>query len=163
MTCHIGTSCRVLRVGQTMKYSQELVIARPIGRVIELFDEPTITPLWREGLLCIEPLTGAPGEPGSTSKWWFQVGERMVEMIETVTVHNLPQELSMTYEGPATIHSVRNSFQEIDAYSTRWRVETDIQFTGFMKLLKVVTAGLYKLETQKIMQVFKDFAETHSG
>ena len=91
-----------------MKYTVEIEINKPVDRVIELFDNPDNMDKWMEGLQSFEPISGVPGQPGATSKLKFKMGKREIEMIETVTVRNLPDEFSGNYEGKGFFNTVRN-------------------------------------------------------
>lgn len=57
-----------------MQYTQEMVVEVPLGRFVELFDDPTNLPKWQEGLLSFEPLSGTPGQVGATSRLTFRQG-----------------------------------------------------------------------------------------
>ena len=81
-----------------MKYTVELDINLPIDRVIELFDNTENMYEWMEGLQSFESLEGTPGQVGAKSKMVFISGKREIEMVETITVKNLPDEFSAIYE-----------------------------------------------------------------
>jgi len=81
-----------------MKYTSEIEINSPVDRVIELFDNPNNMDKWMKRLQSFEPISGKPGEVGAKSRLKFKMGNREIEMIETVTVRNLPDEFSGTFE-----------------------------------------------------------------
>ncbi len=83
-----------------MKYSVEIDVNVPRHRFVELFDDPQNLPKWQQGLLSIEHLSGAPGQPGAKSRLLFAFGKRTMEMIETITKRDLPTEFNGTYEAP---------------------------------------------------------------
>lgn len=81
-----------------MKYTNEVIINAPVNRVIELFDNADNMKEWQPGLVSFEHLSGTPGQVGAKSKLKYKMGNREIEMIETITVKNLPEEFSGTVE-----------------------------------------------------------------
>ena len=94
-----------------MKYTVSIDINKPLGEVVELFDNPENLKHWMKGLQSFEHLSGTPGQPGAKSKLVFQTGSRRLEMIETVTSRNLPKEFSGTYEAGGVFNIVSNYFE----------------------------------------------------
>ena len=45
------------------------------------------------------------------------MGKREIDMIETITVKNLPKEFSATYEAKGVWNEMKNYFEEIDENS----------------------------------------------
>lgn len=142
-----------------MKYSTEIEINLPVARVIELFDDPENLKHWQPGLKSFEHLSGTPGQPGAKSKLLFQMGNREIEMIETVTVRNLPQEFSGTYEADGVFNIVKNYFVPIDENRTKYISEQEFQFKGFMKIMGWLMPGMFKKQSQVFLENFKNFAE----
>lgn len=142
-----------------MKYSTEIDVNLPVARVIELFDDPENLKHWQPGLKSFEHLSGTPGQPGAKSKLLFQMGNREIEMIETVTVRNLPQEFSGTYEADGVFNIVKNYFVPIDENRTKYISEQEFQFKGFMKIMGWLMPGMFKKQSQVFLENFKNFAE----
>lgn len=143
-----------------MKYTVDIVINKPIDEVIALFDNPENMSKWMEGLQSFEHLSGTPGEPGAKSKLVFNTGGRRMEMIETVTVRNLPHEFSGTYEVKGVYNIVKNFFEPVNENQTRYSTEQEFQFKGFMKLLGWLMPGAFKKQSMKYLTDFKRFAES---
>ena len=97
-----------------MKYSVEIEINLPYKRVLELFDSTKNLFKWQPGLISFDHISGTAGEVGAKSKLLYKMGSREIEMIETITVKNLPDEFSRTYEANGVWNEVKNYFQEID-------------------------------------------------
>jgi hypothetical protein len=144
-----------------MKYSCELEIKLPRTRVIELFDNPDNLSKWQPGLLRFEPLSGTPGQPHAKSKLTYRQGKGEFVLIETITVRDLPEEFSGTYESKLGTSTVRNRFVE-SGTSTRWLLDTEFQGVGIMKLLAPLMSGAIRKETLKMGKAFKIFAESQS-
>lgn len=96
-----------------MKYTQEIIINKPIKEVVALFDNPNNLYEWMEGLQKFEHLSGTPGEPGAKSKLLFKMGNREIEMIETITARDLPTKFSGTYEANGVFNIQKNKFISI--------------------------------------------------
>lgn len=142
-----------------MNYTLEIDINLPRTKVIELFDNPDNLKHWQPGLVSFEPLSGKPGEIGAKSKLKYKMGKREIEMIETITARNLPDEFSGIYEAKGVWNENKNYFSEVDENTTKWTSEVDFQFSGFMKLIGMLMPGSFKKESCKYMENFKAFAE----
>ncbi|MCE3295949.1 MAG: superfamily protein [Crocinitomicaceae bacterium] len=112
-----------------------------------------------EGLQSFEHLSGTPGEVGSKARMQFQMGKRNIEMIETVTVRNLPHEFSGTYDAKGVHNIVKNYFKAIDDKTTLYTTDQEFQFKGFMKLIGALMPGAFKKQSMKYLHDFKNFAE----
>lgn len=82
-----------------------------------------------------------------------------MEMIETVTVRNLPHEFSGTYEAKGVYNIVSNKFVSISNNKTKLTNEQEFQFKGFMKIVAFIMQGAFKKQSLKYMTAFKTFAE----
>lgn len=143
-----------------MKYTVEIEIDLPVDRVVELFDNPDNLKHWQPGLQSVEPLSGTPGQPGAKSRLKFQMRKRDIEMVETITVRNLPEEFSGTYEAKGVFNHVKNRFIPISENKTRYVSEQEFQFKGFMKLFGMLMPGAFRKQSQQYLQNFKQFAES---
>lgn len=144
-----------------MKFKCSVDINAPINRVVELFDNPDNLKEWQDGFVSFEPLSGTPGEPGAKSLLKYKHGKREMELIETITLRNLPEEFSGTYEHKHMDNSVKCSFISLSENETRWEYHVNyIKFKGFMpKLMAFLMPNLSKKYTQKWLDQFKAFVE----
>ncbi|WP_447637419.1 SRPBCC family protein [Flavobacterium microcysteis] len=145
-----------------MKYTVEIEIDKPIDRVIELFDNTDTMKQWMEGLQSVEHLSGTPGQPGAKLKLKFKMGSREFEMIETVTVRNLPDEFTGTYEANGVLNTVKNSFIKLSDAKTKYVTENEFQLKGFMKVMAFLMPGAFKKQSLKFMEAFKKFVESQN-
>ena len=143
-----------------MKYTLEIEIDKPVDEVIELFDNPDNMGKWMDGLLSFEPLSGTPGQPGAKSRLKFKMGKREIEMIETITTRNLPDEFSGTYEAKGVFNILKVTFVKVSDTKTKYITEEEFQFKGFMKLMAFFMPGAFKKQSFKYMTAFKNFAES---
>lgn len=142
-----------------MHYKVEIEIDLPRDKVIELFDSTENLFKWQEGLQSFEAISGEPGQPGAKSKLIFKMGKRNMELIETITVRNLPDEFSGTYDAKGVHNIVKNYFIELGPDRTKWESENEFQFKGFMKIIAFLMKGAFPKQSLKYMHNFKAFAE----
>lgn len=142
-----------------MKYTCEIKINKPVDEVVAKFDNIDNMKHWMEGLQSFEHLSGTLGEPGSTAKMSFQMGKRTIEMIETVTVRNLPHEFSGTYDAKGVHNIVKNYFKPVDENTTLYITEQEFRFKGFMKIIAALMPGAFKKQSMKYLHNFKGFVE----
>jgi carbon monoxide dehydrogenase subunit G len=145
-----------------MKYTTEIEINKPVEKVIELFDNPENMKKWMNGLQSFEPLSGKAGQPGAKSKLIYKMGNHEIEMIETITVRNLPDEFSGTYEAKGVFNIVKNSFISISDNTTKYLTENEFQFKGFMKIIALLMPGAFKKQSLKYLIDFKNFVESQN-
>ncbi|MEW5676969.1 SRPBCC family protein [Flavobacterium enshiense] len=147
-----------------MKYTCEIEINQPINKVIELFDNPENLPLWMEGLESFEHLSGQPGHPGAKSKLKFKMGKREMEMTETITTRNLPDDFSGYYEMDGVINHIKNSFVTVTENKTRYITENEFVFKKnlAMKIFAFLMPGMFKKQSMKYLESFKKFAESQA-
>lgn len=87
------------------------------------------------------------------------MGKREIEMIETITKRNLPDEFAGTYEAKNVFNIISNKFIEMDQGKTKWVAHNEFILKGFMKLFGLFGPGMFKKQTMKYMKQFKSFAE----
>lgn len=141
-----------------MKYTVEITIDLPRERVIELFDSVDNMYKWQAGLVSFDNLEGEPGQVGTRSRLLYKMSGREVKMIETITVRNLPDEFSGTYEAKNVWNLVENRFYD-EGGRTRWESTNEFKMSGFMKLIAIFMKGAFPKESLKQMNQFKTFAE----
>lgn len=142
-----------------MKYKISIDIDLPVERVIELFDNPENMKEWQPGLISFEPVSGTPGQPGAKSKLRYIMGNKEVEMIETILTRDLPKEFSGTYEAQGVYNKIVNNFIPLSESKTRWEAENEFRFAGMMKVIAFLMPGAFKKQSMKYLELFKEFAE----
>ena len=142
-----------------MQYQIETIINLPRERVIELFDSFENLKAWQEGLVSHEPISGEPGQAGAKTRLLYDMGRRRVEMVETIITRNMPDEFSATYDASGVHNIVRNFFYD-EGETTRWVLDTEFQFSGFMRIMSFfMGSGTFRKQTRTTMEAFKQFAE----
>ena len=142
-----------------MQYTVEIDIDLPRSRVIELFDSTENLYMWQKGLQRFESISGEPGQPGAKSKMVYKMGKRNMELVETITKRDLPDEFHCTYETKGVFNVVTNRFSEAGPDKTRWESENEFRFSGFMKVIGLLMKGAFPKQSLQYMQDFKAFAE----
>lgn len=142
-----------------MKYSSEIEINKPLDSVIELFDNPNNMEKWMKGLQSFESISGNPGQIGAKSRLKFKMGKREIEMIETITVRNLPAEFSGTYEAKGVFNVVKNKFISLPDGKTKYISEQEFRFSGFMKIIGFLMPSAFKKQSMQYLVDFKKFVE----
>ncbi|MFN1836129.1 SRPBCC family protein [Balneola sp. MJW-20] len=146
-----------------MKYKLEVDIDLPRNEVILLFDNPDNLSKWQEGLISFEQLEKTDDRVGSTAKLLYDMNGRRIEMKETITKYDLPDEFSGTYEADGMWNGQRNLFIELNEKQTRWVSESEFKGTNLiMKIMTWLMPGAFKKQSYKYMIAFKDFAESQS-
>jgi hypothetical protein len=142
-----------------MNYTCEIVIDKPRDEVIKLFDNPDNMKYWQKGLISFEHVSGEPGKRGAESILKYNMGNRKVEMIETITFNNLPDEFHANFIANGVTNIQKNYFKDENG-KTRWISESEFKFSGFMKLLSFFMGkGAFKKQSISFMEDFKAFAE----
>lgn len=157
----ISTLVYTLHCPLFMKYSVDIIIDQPVSKVVELFDNPDNMGKWMDGFVSFEHLEGNPGHPGAKSRLKFNSGGREMEMIETITVRNLPQEFTGTYETKGVYNIVKNQFIALPGNRTHYISEQEFQFTGFLKIVAFLMPGAFKKQSKKYLENFKKFVESN--
>lgn len=144
-----------------MKYRCEIEIERPIHKVVGLWCDESSFDQWQDGFQSIEHLQGEPEVVGSKSKIVYQQGKRKIELLETIVSNNLPHEKKALYEHVHMVNTQTTKFIQVSDKKTRFISEVEYtKFKGVVpKLLSILFPGMFKRQSQKWMNQFKDFAE----
>ena len=83
------------------------------------------------------------------------------QVIETVTVRDLPNEFSGTFEAKGMHMTVKKHFMKAGPDKTRWVSENEAKVSGFfMRLMTIVMPNCFRNVSFKYMKNFKAYAET---
>lgn len=143
-----------------MKYTTQVTINLSREKVIELFDSTENLYKWQPGLLKFEHLSGEPGQRGAKSRMVYEARKGELEMVETITKRDFPDEFHGTYEARGVFNQVSNYFSEPEPGTTVWRTENIFKFRGMMALMAPFMKKAFTHNTLLTMERFKVFAET---
>ncbi|MHA7058104.1 SRPBCC family protein [Aquimarina sp. M1] len=142
-----------------MEYTHKIEIALPRDQVIAKFESDANMKHWQKGFVGMEHLSGKKGETGATSKLTYQMGNREIEMIETITLLDLPDAFHLTFDAKNVYNIQENYFEELPNGHTRWSCKNRFRFSGFMKVMGFLMPGAFKKQSLCYMHDFKAFAE----
>ncbi len=143
-----------------MIYTNEVIINSPIDKVVRLFDNTENMYEWMEGVQSHDFIKGEPGAVGSTMNMHFKVGKNSFDILETILENNLPEVFAATYETKYSKNTNSISFVKVDEISTKYFVETKVETRGvMMKVMTFCMPNMFKKQSQKYLDSFKDFVE----
>ncbi len=142
-----------------MKYTIDIIINAPRSEVIRLFDNTENMYKWQPDLQSFEHISGEPGQEGSKSRLIYDMNGKEIEMIETITKRNLPDEFNGTYEAKGVFNHQVNRFEDLGE-KTRWTTVSEFRFTGVYALFFPLMKGSFKKQTCSYLERFKDFVES---
>ncbi|MDH5413588.1 MAG: SRPBCC family protein [Flavobacteriaceae bacterium] len=143
-----------------MKYTTEIIIELPRKEVIKKLDSTENIKHWQRGLISADHLSGKPGETGAKMNLKYKMGKREMEMIETITKSNFPDEFHAHYDAKGVHNIQENFFEDTAEGHTKWISKSEFQFEGFMmKMMGFLMPGAFKKQSMKYAVDFKNFAE----
>ena len=143
-----------------MQYTTEILIDKPISEVIKKFNSADNLKHWQEGLVSTEHISGIPNQLGAKMKLNFSFGKRKMEIIETITKQEFPNELHVTYTTKGVRNVQENHFKALENNTTKWTSITDCQPTSFkISLMLFLMPSAFKKQTETYMTNFKKFVE----
>ncbi|GAA4356032.1 SRPBCC family protein [Kangiella marina] len=143
-----------------MQYKLDIIINKPVGEVVTLFDNPDNLKEWQPELVSFQHLSGEEGQPGAKSSIVYLMGKRECEMVETIETRNLPEDFTATYETKGVINRMENRFKPVGSDQTHWTTINEFTFTSLtMKFMGFFMKKAFPKQTMSYMQQFKDFAE----
>lgn len=153
-----------------MKYTVSIEIAMPQAEVAQLLADPAHIPKWLRGVVLHEPLSGAHGQVGTTSRIVMELGQQTFEATETITrrepadLRRIPEGSAVHFEreiiGAGMWSAVRDRLTEAGPATTLWVSENEYRFSGLlMRLVGLLMPGTFRKQSHQHMQDFKAFAE----
>ncbi|MCF4102483.1 SRPBCC family protein [Gillisia sp. M10.2A] len=142
-----------------MNYSKEIIIHAPREEVVAKLKNPKNFKHWQKGFISYKHITGIQGKPDARSRLKYKMGNRKIEMIETIIKENSPNELHLSYDAQGVFNIQKNYFEVESENATLWISYNDFEFSGFMKILGTLMPGIFKKQSLKYMQDFKAFVE----
>jgi hypothetical protein len=143
-----------------MKYTSEVIIKLPREKVLELFDNEENLFKWQKGLVSFEHISGEKGEEGAVSKMQYKTKKREMILQETIVKKRLPEHLNFLYETKGVKNWNDNHFIALSGNETRWTQSNVFKTKGVITVFAVIAPGIFKKQTLKSMNDFKEFAES---
>uniref|UniRef100_UPI00404B7C87 SRPBCC family protein n=1 Tax=Gelidibacter sp. TaxID=2018083 RepID=UPI00404B7C87 len=143
-----------------MNYTTEIIVEVPLDTFVKIMDNPENMKHWQRGLISFEHISGTPGEFGAKMKLNFKMGKRHLELIETITKRNFPNEFHAFYSTKGADNFQENYFEETPEGFTKWTSKSEFVPLGLtMKLLTVFMKSVFKKQSLQYMKDFKNYAE----
>lgn len=144
-----------------MKYTIEVLIKSPREEVIKKLDNIDNIKHWQRGLVSAEHMSGTPGEVGAKMKLSYKFGKRQMDLIETITKRDFPNEFNATYETKDMHNAQQNIFEETPEGYTKWTSHSEFIPSSFLlRVMVFLMPGAFKKQSKKYLEDFKDFVET---
>jgi hypothetical protein len=127
---------------------------------MELINDPEKMKDWQPSLKSYEFVSGEPGKVGAKMKLVHQHGKKPMEMMETI-LEAEDYYFKALYETKGVENIMVAKFTKENENTTQWETEQQFKFSSlFMKIIGFVFKGAFPRQTEKIMQQFKDYAES---
>lgn len=144
-----------------MKFTCSIDINLPINKVAFLFEDEDSAKHWQDNFESITLISGEKRIPGSKYRMLYG-GKRPFELIETLQIYEMPYRFKGLYEHEKMTNTMDNHFEVLSENTTRWTA--DIEYTilkGPIKLFAWLMPGMFKKQTQKWLDQFKQYAEAY--
>lgn len=128
-----------------MQLSLEMILKRPAADVWRAFDDPVNLKVWQPSLVAYEPLSGPPGEIGSTARLTFHERGFTVAVVQTVTLRRPPHEFAAIFDHAQGRGMMAHQFFDLADGSTRWVAGITVQLKGMLRLL----AGAFRGQAER--------------
>lgn len=143
-----------------MKYTTEILIKKPLLEVIKKLNNTDNLKHWQEGLVSTAHISGIPNELGSKMRLNYRFGNREMEILETITKQNFPNEFHATYTTKGIRNIQENYFKPLEANITKWVSVNEFQTTNFkMSMMLFFMPKAFKKQTKTYLKNFKNFVE----
>lgn len=143
-----------------MQYTTEILIKKPISEVIRKLNSADNWKHWQEGLVSIAHISGVPNELGAKMKLNYRFGNRIMEISETVTKQDFPNEFHATYTTKGVRNIQENYYKPTEDGFTKWISKNEFEPTNFkMSMMLFFMPRAFKKQTETYMKNFKNFVE----
>jgi len=144
-----------------MKFTCSVDVNLPLDKVAFLFEDEDSAKHWQDHFESITLISGEKRVPGS--KYRIQYGgKRPFELIETLLIYEMPYRFKGLYEHKKMSNTMDNRMEVLTENTTRWTAE--IEYTimkGPLKFFAWLMPGMFKKQTQKWLDQFKQYAEQY--
>ncbi len=103
-----------------MKFKTVIDINQSKLKTVEIFEKPDNMKYWQDGFESFKHISGEENQPGSKYRILYDMGKRgKMELIETLLEYNMPDSMYAEFDHSHMRNTVRVTFQELDASTTR--------------------------------------------
>ncbi|WP_395373712.1 SRPBCC family protein [Marinicella sp. W31] len=147
-----------------MKFSASVDIDQPIDKVAALFADPSNLKDYHPGFLRKKLISGTAGEKGAVSMMYYQFRKHEMELKETILCNDLPESFNGLYEHKHMDNTMKSTFVALNDQQTRYTAEIHYTRIAWVmpRLMTILFPNMFKKQTQKWLNSFKDFVESRS-
>jgi len=139
----------------------DIEIDAPRELVAELYSDASNNPKWMDDLERNEPISGVPGEPGSSYRMVSRDSD--MHFVVTVVSVQLPENVRLHLEWKRSTVDINVDFIQLDTNLTRFVSTEDFRFSGFLpRLGGLLARSAIRAAHRRHMEGFKRFAERQS-
>ncbi len=143
-----------------MLYTTEIIVKVPLDVFVKKMNNIDNLKHWQKGLQSTEHISGNPGDLGSKIKLNYKFDKRKMEIIETITKSDFPNEFHATYTTKGMNNVQKNYFSETSDGHTKWTSVNEFTPLSFsMRVMLFLMPSAFKKQSIKYMRDFKNFAE----
>lgn len=143
-----------------MLYTTEIIVKVPLDVFATKMNNIDNMKHWQSGLQSTEHISGHPGELGSKIKLTYKFDKRNMEIIETITKSDFPNEFHAIYTTKGMNNIQKNYFSETSDGYTKWTSKSEFTPLSFaMRIMLFLMPSAFKKQSLKYMKAFKNFAE----
>jgi len=143
-----------------MKYSTEIKVNAPLEECIKKMDSVENMKHWQRGLVSVAHISGDLGQLGAKMQLTFKLGNRKMQVIETITKRNFPKEFHANYTTKSMHNVQENYFEKTSDGFTKWiSVSEFFPLDFMMRCMLFIMPKAFKKQSLKYMQDFKNFVE----
>ncbi|WP_459212299.1 SRPBCC family protein [Aquimarina rhabdastrellae] len=142
-----------------MKYTHAIELELSRDQVLQKFEDENTMKHWQKGFISITHISGNKGKTGAVSTLQYKMGKRVVDMVETITHENLPDEIHFTFDTKNVYNIQQNFFKVLPNGHTKWIAKNEFKFGGFMKIIGFLFPNAFKKQSYAYMSAFKTYIE----
>jgi uncharacterized membrane protein len=143
-----------------VRMTVETELDRTIDVVWRAYQNPENLQRWMPTLTSFQPVSGTPGQPGAVSRLVFVENGRSIVMDETVVARQEPYQFSARFDTEHGSNIITSSFESLAGGRTKWNLDADFQFKGFLRLISFLFKGMIRKRLNDDCARFKEKLES---
>ncbi len=142
---------------------QSVIINLPRHQVVRLLQNQDHFKDWQDGLVSFKNTTQSIGEKNSKRLMKVKIAGTTISMQEEILDLDIPRYWKAEYKSNGVRNVQENHFHELTddgETKTKWESTSTFRFTGMMRLVAKAQPQVFKRQTSRFMENFKQFAES---
>ena len=142
-----------------MRYSVSNVVNKSLDEVVAKYEDPNGMFEWMEGLKKVELLSGEQGEVGAKTKLVFEHKGKEMELEETILEKEMPSRMKFAFVSSMGYSETEIVLEKVSDTSVKQINNSYFELKGFMKIMGPLMKGMFKKQSLKYLNNFKEWAE----